>query len=291
MGELFALAAAVVWALAVIMLKKSTEAADPFALNLFRVTLSLPLFLVTLIVLGQPLVTGAPRSDVLTLFASGCLGIAVADTLFHMSLARVGAGITAIIDCLYSPSVVLFAFVLIGERLGSWQLGGMVVVVSGVLIASRHAPPPGTTARRLLAGVILGSLGMAILGIAIVIAKPVLERSPVIWATAMRQIGCELVLLPAAAVATRRREFFAVFKPARRWRYMVPASLLGSYGSLILWIAGMKYTEAGSAAIVNQSSSIFVLVFATLFLKEAFTTRKLIACTLAVVGILMVTLG
>jgi drug/metabolite transporter (DMT)-like permease len=59
----------------------------------------------------------------------------------------------------------------------------------------------------------------------------------------------------------------------------------------MLWIAGMKYTQAGSAAIINQSSTIFVLVFASLFLGEPFTGRKVVASALALGGILMVTLG
>jgi drug/metabolite transporter (DMT)-like permease len=53
----------------------------------------------------------------------------------------------------------------------------------------------------------------------------------------------------------------------------------------------MKYTEAGAAAILNQSSTIFILLFATLFLGERFTRRKAVASVLAVGGILMVTLG
>ena len=60
---------------------------------------------------------------------------------------------------------------------------------------------------------------------------------------------------------------------------------------LVLWIAGMKLTHAGVAAILNQTSSILVLVFASLFLKERFTRRKAAASALAVGGILMVTLG
>ena len=106
-GELFALGSAVVWALAMITLKKSGETAPPFALNLFRVVVSIPLFAVTLLALGQPLWRQVPQMDLLVLFASGIIGIALSDTLFHAALNRMGAGITGIVDCLYSPFVVL----------------------------------------------------------------------------------------------------------------------------------------------------------------------------------------
>ena len=290
-GELFALSSAVVWALAMITLKKSGETAPPFALNLFRVVVSIPLFAATLLALGEPLWRQAPRTDLFVLFASGIIGIALSDTLFHAALNRMGAGITGIVDCLYSPFVVLGAYLALSERLSVWQLAGMVLVVAGVGIASKHEPPVGVTRRHLLAGVVYGVLAMATVAAGIIIAKPVLEHCPVIWATSMRQVGALLVMAPIGLLLPGRREHFRPFRPHRQWRLLLPSAFLGSYLSVSLWIAGMKYAKAGSAAILNQSSSIFVLVFASLFLKERFTGRKVLASALALGGILMVTFG
>jgi len=291
MGELFSLAAAVVWALAVVFLKKSVDTVSPFGLNLFRVGTSVVLFGITLAVLGETPWRGVPRADCLLLFASGIIGIAISDTLFHVGLDLLGAGLTAIVDCLYSPFVVLLAFVLLDERLGAWQYGGMALVTAGVVVAYRQPPPPGTTRLRLLVGVICSVLAMATLAVGIVIAKPVLERSSVIWATAMRQVGALLALLPAALLSRHRREHLLIFRPAARWRYLLPGAFLSSYLALILWIAGMKLTRAGAAAILNQTSTIFVLILAALLMHEPFTRRKGLACVLAVGGIAMVTLG
>jgi drug/metabolite transporter (DMT)-like permease len=203
----------------------------------------------------------------------------------------VGAGINAIVDCLYSPFVILFAYVLIGERIGRWQFVGMALIILGVLIASRHEPPRGVTRRRLVIGVSWGVLSMATLGFGIVIAKPVLDRSPVLWATAMRQFGSLAALSLVALASPRRREFFAVFRPSRSWRFSVPGTLLGSFLALILWIAGMKYSTASVAAILNQTSTIYILILASLFLGEAFTLRKVLAAGMAVGGIVLVILG
>jgi len=291
MGEIYALAAAVFWAFAVILFKKSGEAVPPLALNLFRVTATLPLFLITLIVARQPLLPALPVTDYLILVASGIIGIAIADTLFHASLNRIGAGITAIVDCLYSPLVVLLAWLTLGERFGACQLGGMVIVITGVLVASRLRPPPETDTRTLLIGIAIGAAGMLALAVGIVIAKPVLNRTPVVWATAVRQVGCLLVLAPVVLLSRRRREILAVFVPGRTWKFTLTGSVLGSFLAVTVWIAGMKYTQAGTAAILNQTTTIYILLLASLFLKESFTARKGLAAVLAVAGILMVTLG
>jgi len=291
MGEFFSLAAAIVWALAVILFKRSGETVSPYALNLFRVLVSGLFFVVVMVVLGEPLFEHSPRSDYGILFASGIIGIALADTLFHKSLNLVGAGITAIIDCLYAPLVVVFAFSLLGESLGPWHLAGMTFIILGVLVASRHAPPPGTNRRGLVEGIVWGVCGMAALALGIVIAKPVLNRNPVLWATAMRQIGALSVMIPAALISPRRKSYFGVFKPVSTWRFTLTGTFLGSVLALLFWIAGMKFTDASIAAILNQTTTIYMLIFATLFLKEPFTRRKVTSTLLALLGIGMVILG
>jgi drug/metabolite transporter (DMT)-like permease len=291
MGELYALLTAVMWASAVIFLKRSGETIPPLALNFFRVVVSAACLVVTMVAAGQPVWYGAPLRDYLTLFASGVIAIALSDTLFLMALNRLGAGIMAIVDCLYAPAVVLFAFILLGERLGTWQWAGMALVIVGVLIAARHEPPRGTSPKQILIGSVYGILSMATVAFGIVIAKPVLNRSPILWATTMREIGAFIAMVPFVLAAPSRREIFGLFRPARNWRFSMPGTLLGSYLALIFWIAGMKYSNAGPAAILNQTSSIYVLIFASIFLKEPFTLRKVVASVLAIVGIVLVTLA
>ena len=132
---------------------------------------------------------------------------------------------------------------------------------------------------------------MVTLGIGIVIAKPVLNHSPVLWATAVRQIGTFLVMLPVALLLPSRKKIFSNFMPMSSWKYMIPGTIIGSFLSVIFWIAGMKYTQAGIAAILNQTSSIHIIIMATIFLKEPLSRRKVIAAVLAAIGILMVTIG
>ncbi len=291
MGEIFALLTAVTWSIAVILFKKSGEKVPPFALNFFRVAVSSLLFVLMFVIIREPFFGVAPLKDYLILIASGVIAIAISDTLFHMCLNRVGAGLSAIVDGLYSPSIVFFAWVILGEKLGPWQLAGMGAVLLGIFIATRHDLPPGATKRQLAFGIFWGVLSMVTLGIGIVIAKPVLNHSPVLWATAVRQIGTFLVMLPVALLLPSRKKIFSNFMPMSSWKYMIPGTIIGSFLSVIFWIAGMKYTQAGIAAILNQTSSIHIIIMATIFLKEPLTRRKVIAAVLAVIGILMVTIG
>lgn len=291
MGQVYALACAFIWAFAVILLKRSGENVGPLGLNLFRVAFSLPLLLVTAALAGQPLLPAVPALDYLILIASGTLAIALADTLFHASLNRVGAGVTAIIDTFYTPMVVLCAFVLIDERIGALDLLGMVLIMGAMLLSATLKPLPGRTHTQLIEGILLGLGHIVLLALGIVIAKPVLNRSPILWATIVRQVGALVVLVALAALSRRRREHFAVLRPSASWRHMVPATVLGSFLALILWIAGMKYSLASIAAILNQSSTIWILLLSVVLLREPMTRRKALSAALALAGVLLVVLS
>ncbi len=292
MGEFFALLTAAFWAGAVICFKRAGQDIPPLWLNLFRVAVSSVLLLLTMLVVDQPPWRAATGTHYLLIVVSGVVAIALADTLFHASLNRVGAGLTAIVDCLYPPLTALFAYLILAEQLSAADLVGMVLVVAAVLLTTQARLPDGMTRRGLVAGLLLGALGMAALGLGIVLVKPVLAEQPVIWVTGLRQFVALGVLAPMVALSRDRHQWRRLSRlPRRSIGYAFLGTLLGSYLALIFWVAGMKFTSAGIAAMLNQTSTIYILILATLVLHEPFTRRKFLACSLAVGGVLVVILA
>ncbi len=294
MGELYSAACALLWAVAVLFFRKSGEQVPPVALNLFKGAVAIVLFIPTLLLAGQPFVAvGQGWRDTLQLLASGAIGIGVADSLFFASLNRLGASGSAVVDCVYGPFVVLLAFFFLGEPLKLTLLAAMTLMVGAILIVTwePQSLAGGPEAqRRQRVGVALGLLSMLLMAAGIVLAKPVLNRSPVLWATPVRLVGGELVLLTQALLPRHRASALAVFKPGRLWRVTLPSALLGSYLAMIVWIAGMKYTQAGIAGVLNQMSTLFVPLLAAVFLKEKLTRAKLIAVLLGFAAALVASL-
>jgi len=124
----------------------------------------------------------------------------------------------------------------------------------------------------------------------IVIAKPVLNNSSLIWATTIRLLAANVTLAGIILISSHRRTLVKMFIPSKDWKLTLPGSILGAYLAMMLWIAGYKYTQASIASILGQTVTIFAIILAAIFLKEEFTPRKLLATILAMTGILMVTL-
>jgi len=289
-GETLALITAVVWAIAVILFKKSGESVHPIGLNLFKNVLAAVLFLPTLWFFEKVVFLDAPYEDYLLLLASGALGIGIADTLFFECLNRLGAGLTAIVDCFYSPFIIALSMLWLGEVLTWLQVLGVLLIISAVLTATyRGGDSTPAVRRNLIIGTILGIVALALMALGIVMIKPLLNRSPLLWVTETRLLGGVIILCLATAFhPARRRILSSIFIPEGRL-YTVSGSIIGGYMAMILWLAGMKFTQVSTAAALNQTTNIFIFVFAAIFLKEKINLQRLVGIILAVAGALLVT--
>lgn len=290
-GEWLALASAVVWAVAVILFRLSSFHIHPLALNLGKNLFALFLIILTIIITGASFLPAVSARTTFLLLLSGFLGIAVSDTLFLWTLKLIGASLTAIVDCTYSPFVIILSYFFLGERLSLVQLAGVILIISAVITITRsNSENSGgqVSARHLVLGIVSGTLAMAFVAVAIVIIKPVLKDTPVVWATGVRLAGGIIPLAIIAAFRKKRPLFVPLFKLSN-WKVLAPASFLGTYLSLMFWIGGMKYAFASVAAALNQLSTIFIFVLAAIFLKERVTIWRFLAVVTAFLGAFLAT--
>jgi drug/metabolite transporter (DMT)-like permease len=291
LGSIFALGSAFFWAGAVILFKKSGEVFSPISLNIYKSVVALVLVTATMLILDIPFFPDQPLQSWLLLSLSGFLGITLADLFFFMALNRLGAGLVAIVECLYLPSVLFFSFLLLDENLGAGGIIGGLMVLSAVLVGSLRkkdlaleSPVP---AAGHLPGIIAGILAMIFLALGIVIIKEILAYTDVFWATLVRVWAGIVTLMILVACHPGRKRFLMELKWSRAWLIALPASVCGNYIALILWVAGMKYTTASQAAILNQMSTIFIFILAAVFLKEKITVNKGVAICMAISGALL----
>ncbi|MCX7786038.1 MAG: DMT family transporter, partial [candidate division WOR-3 bacterium] len=134
LGQILSVLCAIIWALAVILFKKSGETVHPIALNLFKNLIAIILFLITIKILGQSLLRNASSKEYLIFILSGILGMAIADTLYFMCLNQIGAGLLAIVSCLHSPFIIILSMLFLKERMTFLQIIGVILIVLAVLL-------------------------------------------------------------------------------------------------------------------------------------------------------------
>lgn len=290
-GESLALLTALVWAVAVIMFKRSGESVHPIALNLFKNVLSALLLLPTMVIVGRQIFPPLPWQDYALLLISGAIGIGISDTLFFKSLNILGAGLSAIVDCLYSPFVIGLSILWLNESLTLVQVIGVVMIISAVLNVTRDPESKKVASGSLVFGIVIGALAMGFNAFSIVMIKPLLENSPLLWATEIRLIGGSIALALSLIFFPSRRRIINSLLYSKNWKFTVSGSFLGAYLAMILWLGGMKYAPASVAAPLNQMSNVFIFVLAAIYLKEPINLRRTVGIILAVAGVFLVMYG
>ncbi|MEZ4269877.1 MAG: DMT family transporter [Myxococcota bacterium] len=236
-GALFALGAALTWAVAVILFKRSGESMSPWTLNMQKSLVALLCFMASLPFVDE--VATFTGREFAVLLLSGVLGISLADTLFFVSLNALGASRAAVVECLYTPFVVIIAFIYLGETLSLYDALGALLIFGGLLMSVESKDDmklPGPVWWR---GVAYGALAIAVMAASIVFIKPILERHNAMLSTTVRALGGVVGLLGAGLVLPHtRRHLWLGFGPQAGWRYAVPGAVLGTY--LALFFMGVR---------------------------------------------------
>jgi len=252
-------------------------------------TLAFVLFIPTIIISRETLFHDAPAYDYWLLILSGILGIAIADALFLKGLNLLGAGLQAIISCMYSPSIISLSMLWLGEKMSVMQIIGTTLIISAVLTAISKRSNAHISRRNLALGLALGISAHIISGVGIVMIKTLLERSPLLWVTEIRLLGGVVAGFVILLLFPNRRKIIKSLTSAGSWGYTISGSFIGAYLAMLFWIAGMKFTQTSIAAALNQSNNIFIFILAAWFLKEPINRRRVVGIILAAAGSLLVT--
>lgn len=290
LGETLSLSSALAWAAAVILFKKLGEHVSAPALNLFKNGVAAVLLFLTIPLMGLAFIPHRPPLDWVLLALSGVLGISVADTLFLAALNRLGAGLVAVVDTLYSPAVIVLSYALLGERPGWQVLVGGLFIIGAILVGAAGPPDAGKTRRQIIEGVILGCLGVVLMGVGIVMVQNLLATESVVWVSGVRVFFGTIGLLPLLFIRDRRAEIVRLPRSRAVWRLGFPAAFVGAYLAMIAWIGGFKFTQASVAAILNQTTTVFIFLFAALFLREPLNLKRSLAVAMAMAGAVIVVL-
>lgn len=284
LGELFSLLSALAWAIGVILYRQLGAALPPLQLNLLKNALVLGMLLPALPLAHGAGVPDLPVAQVGLALASGAIGIGIADTLYFRALNELGAGRMGVLGNLYSPFVIALGYAFLGERLAPIQLGGFVVVSVGVALAAWPRPGSDGHPAHALRGLAYAVAAIALMAVAVVMIKRVLEAQPLLWVTAIRMAGALAVMAALAALTGRFRQ---LLPPAAGlpWRRLAVAAFVGQCLAMVLWLAGYKFTQASVAAILNETASVFILVLAALWLKEPLTRRGVAGVVLTMAGV------
>ena len=288
-GDIYAILTALCWSSGVIFFDIAGRVLTSLQISLLKNIVGVLGFIGFLVIQGEsfPIFT---QHEYFILILSGVIGVALGDILFLASLRRIGSGLSAIISTSYSVSIFILAYVMYQEVISVFAYLGGVLVIAGVIIGTMEKPD-NRSPRDIYIGSICGFLAYLFTAYSVLLLLPIMESHPVVPIALVRfSIG---IIFSAAAIIYLNGYSSLKETVTKGFGHvsLLAGSFLGTFLSVIFWLAGYKYTLAGRAAIYNQLSTIFIIILAAIFLKEVMTKKKWAAVSLALAGAFIVSVN
>ena len=281
---------AITWSFAVILMRIAGFTIPPLALTFFKSLIAVLGFIAVLLYQGGPCVPDYSAKTWIELVLSAIFGIAIADTLFAAALNRLGASLQALADCIYAPSIALVGFLMFGEGLSAPELIGGALVISGVFVGLVKTKEIADS-KDLFYGVAFAAGAHVIMAVGILVVRDVIQEGNLVWVAGFRFSVATVALAFFLLIRKDWNSLTLGFRRVNLWKFTVPMAILGPFLATLLWIAGFKHETPGRVAIYNQLSTVFVILWAWLILKEPMTRKKLAGVALAIAGAVLVGFG
>ena len=288
MGDIYALLTAVCWSFAVILFELSSNKLNPLQINIVKNSFGVIGFVITILILDIPYPSFSNKNLVI-LAISGFIGVGIADLFFLESLKKIGSSLSAIVATIYAPSVFIIAYIFFNEITTLNVYLGTFLILGGIVVSTYNVPKQ-ITSSQLFTGVLFGALAQVLTAASVLSVKPIMLDNPILYVALIRfGVG----LMSAIIFMLLKSGYSLVlitFQQGYRNIFLLGGSFFGTYLSVILWLAGYKYTLAGRAAIYNQLSTVLISIMAVYFLKDTLTKKKKIGIFLSFIGAVIVSL-
>lgn len=295
-GEIFSAVSAILWALSLVLFRRAGDSMGPATLNLYKGLVAMVCLVPTMLILGVDMTpANVTWKDWVMMLGSGMVGMGIADTILFIALNKVGPTRYAIINCAYGPVVILMSVLWLDEPF-SWLLILSAALMVAAILTSvlgrdsfRRRTATGDAREKVLRYYLAGVLGVSLIAVSIVIAKPILNRTDGVWGAFARLCGGLMFLIPQGLMPGNLNKTIAALKPGPHHRTALLPSFLGAYLCTVLWTLGMKYTWASTASVLTQLTNIMLFPFAALILKERLQAKQFLAVLLGIsAGMLLI---
>jgi drug/metabolite transporter (DMT)-like permease len=285
-GEIAAITAACLWAVASVVYGRLGAHIPPLQLNLIKGLIAIVLLLFTICIRQEflPQLTLAPLC---LLLLSGIIGIGFGDIAFLSAINSLGASRTLLMGTLAPPMTAIGAMIFLQESLKMSAWCGILLTILGVAwVVTERVPGKGDNATNLWQGIGIGFLAAIANAAGAILSRAALFHSniPPLWAALLRLIAAVFILLPWVWFVRRQSSFEFKIQSARVMAGCLFAAFCGTFLGIWLQQMAIKYTAVGIASTLLQTSPLFVLPIAVC-MGEKISLRAIAGVMVAIAGI------
>ncbi len=286
-GEIAALSAACLWAVASVAYGKLGARIPPLQLNLIKGIIAIALFIFTILFTGEifPSIATLPMC---LLLLSGVIGISLGDTGFFITINSLGARRALLMQTLTSPITAVLGLIFLQEKLNIFAWFGILLTILGVawVVTERTTDVKHISTAEFRRGIVCGLLTALAGAVGAVLSRSAIADNQIspLWAALLRLSAGTLILLVWASSRQQTNLSLGNLRNSKVIAGILFAAFCGTYLGIWLQQTAIKLTSVGIASTLLQTSPIFVIPFAIL-MGEKVSIRAILGVFVSIIGI------
>ena len=217
--------------------------------------------------------------DVLVIAGVGLIGVTLMSSLFHLGITYLPANIAALLFSCNPVFVVLFAALLLSEKITVRKVGAVLLCLCGIFVLARDR-----SVGLSLTGILLMAASTLAFSLYTVFAKKIIPRYGALPVTTFAALIGGIILLPIALLVEGAP--FATYGLVD-WAGLFYLATFGTAIAYFLYIYGVGHVGAGAGSMAFFLKPFAAALFAWLILGEKFSTPELIAGAFILAGMVI----
>jgi DME family drug/metabolite transporter len=295
LGELAALGAAISWAVAPILYRRSLFKMKPISANIIRCASNAVVLMIILFAFGKAgAIASLPIEAVAVIVASGVIGLGIGDTLYMIGLNSVGVARAVPLAATYPLFSLVWATLLIGEPITATAVLGASVILLGIWLLSKEKNEGATESKSKLvfrgviaslAAAVAWSVSITLMNVAVTVTS--MNSLDVNYAVVTTRIAVIAVFMLALSPVLDRSRGFLKVKRSTLIELCVGGLVANGVGWLLMNYSFLNILEA-QAVPISSTTPLFSAIAGFALFHEKMAVSNTLGAIVIVAGIFLI---
>lgn len=289
LGELSAVAAAVLWTLSTLAWTSSGRRIGALPVSFHRLMIT-SVFLLAYggLVRGRWLPSDADGHTWLILGLSGLMGFFVCDLCAFKALLMIGPRLTLLLQALSPPTAAIISWIVLGETLVARQWLAMAITIGGITWVVLERRPQAAAAHTWHAsptGILLAVTAALAQAVAMMLSRKGIGQYDAVAATFIRVLAAIPGYVLLLTVVGRWPAVVVAVRDLRAMAIVTLGTIVGPVLGVIVCMIALRHAPTGVVATIVNTMPVLILPFAIVLYREQVSFRAAAGAMVTVAGV------
>lgn len=286
-GELAGLLTALCWTITAVSFEFAGKRIGSSAVNIWRLAIAFVILsLYNTLVTGMWMHLGLPVNQILLLVVSGLIGFVIGDLFLFEAFVILGARIAMLIMALSPPLSAIIGGLVLGEKMSSMAIVGMVFTFSGIaiVILSKNAGS-GVKLSHPVKGIIFASLGALGQSVGLLFSKMGMTGISAFEASQYRVLAGIIGFMVLLGLQKKYGEVFLALKDRKGMAATSLGAFFGPFLGVSLSLLAVSLTSLGVASTLMSIVPVLLIPVSVFLFKETVKPKEIVGALVTVFGV------